>query len=106
MAAPKARYVDRAAKSVHSRESENPGPKAGSPLSRGRTEEHRAATHILLRRERRFARAVLQQLAGDHHLLHLGRAFVDAQRPDLAVKLFDLDALGDAEAAVQLHGAI
>src|SRR5262249_61010368 len=35
-----------------------------------------------------------------------GRAFVDAQRPDLAVKLFDLDALGDAETAVELHGAI
>src|SRR6516165_11490100 len=48
---------------------------------------------ILLRRERRFARAVLQQLAGDHHLLYLGRALVDAQRPDFAVKLFDLDAL-------------
>ena len=49
---------------------------------------------------------VLQQFARDHDLLHLGRAFVDAQRPDLAIKLLDLDALLDAEAAVQLHGAI
>src|SRR5262249_4078113 len=79
MAAPiEIRYIDRAANSAHSRESGNPGPKAGSPLSRGRTDEHWDATHILLRRERRFSRAVLQQLAGDHHLLHLGRAFVDA----------------------------
>ena len=29
---------------------------------------------------------------GDDDLLHLGRAFVDAQRADLAVKLLDLDA--------------
>src|SRR5262249_38759868 len=58
------------------------------------------------RRQRRPAGAVLQDLARDHDLLHLGRTLVDAQRANLAVELLDLDALGDAGTAVQLHGAI
>ena len=36
-----------------------------------------------------FSGRVLQQLAGDDELLHLGRAFVDAQRADLAVQPLD-----------------
>src|SRR6476469_6754957 len=64
------------------------------------------ASPYSFRSERRPPRVVLQQFARDHDLLHLGRAFVDAQRPDLAIKLLDLDALLDAEPAVQLDGAI
>ena len=40
---------------------------------------------------------LLQQVAGDDLPLHLARAFVDAQRADLAIQLLDLGALGDAE---------
>ena len=35
---------------------------------------------------------LLQQVAGDDLALHFARAFVDAQRADLAVELLDLDA--------------
>jgi hypothetical protein len=45
----------------------------------------------------------LHQLASDDDLLDLGRALVDAKRPDLAIELLDLDALGHAEPAEDLH---
>ena len=44
-----------------------------------------------------------QMVAGDHHLLHLRGAFVDAQRPDLAIEALDRHAAGDAEPAEDLH---
>src|SRR5262249_52136235 len=53
----------------------------------------------LFSRDRRLGRPVLEELARDHDLLHLGRALVDAQRADLAVEFLDLDTPGDAEAA-------
>src|SRR5262249_61233787 len=61
---------------------------------------------LSLRRQRRLAGPVLQELARDHDLLHLGRAFIDTQCTDLPIELLDLDALGDAGAAVQLHGTV
>src|SRR3954453_22852352 len=58
-------------------------------------------------RRQRLARSPsAQRLARDDDLLHLGRALVDAQRADLAVKLLDLLALGGAPAAVQLDSAV
>ncbi len=60
----------------------------------------------LLPRRGRCRRWFFNSFARDHDLLHLGGAFVDAQRPDLAIKLLDLDALGDAEPAMELHGAV
>src|SRR5260221_8959 len=72
----------------------------------GRTEQPKNPAIVSRRRRRRFSRAVLQQLTRDHDLLYFGRAFVDSQRADLAVKLFHLDAFGDAEAPMELHGAI
>ena len=49
------------------------------------------------------ARSSFSKIAGDDLPLHLARAFVDAQRADLAVELLDLGAAGDAEPAVHLH---
>ena len=48
----------------------------------------------------------LQEFARDDEFLHLGRAFVDAQRPDLAIEALDDLAALDAAAAEHLHGAI
>ena len=39
-------------------------------------------------------------------LLHIGRAFVDSQRPDLTIEAFDDVAAADAVAAVELNGTI
>jgi hypothetical protein len=45
----------------------------------------------------------LEQVAADDELLHLARAFVDAQRPDLAVEPLDRLAALHAAAAPHLH---
>ena len=42
----------------------------------------------------------------DHHLLHVGRAFIDAQRADLAIEAFDDMAAAHAVATMQLHGPV
>ena len=49
---------------------------------------------------------LLQKIAGDDLPLHFARAFVDAQRPNLAIQLLDLRALGHAHAAVHLDRGI
>ena len=45
----------------------------------------------------------LEHLAPDDQLLHLGRAFVDAQRADLAIQALDDLAARARQAAMQLH---
>jgi hypothetical protein len=49
---------------------------------------------------------VCQQLARDDQLLHLGGAFVDAQRADLAVQALHRLFADHAQAAPQLHGGV
>jgi hypothetical protein len=50
-----------------------------------------------------FMLGFLQNGLADDELLHLGRAFVDAQRADVAVQRFDLAADHHAQAAVHLQ---
>src|SRR5262249_15168093 len=66
----------------------------------------RRCDHLSFRRQSGLLAPASQRLSCDHDLLHLRRALVDAQRPDLPVKLLDLDALGDAEPAMELYGAV
>ena len=47
-----------------------------------------------------------KHLPRDDDLLHVGRALVDAQRPDLAIEALDDVAAAHAVAAVQLHGLV
>src|SRR6266545_269 len=61
---------------------------------------------ILFGRALLTGRPLLEHLAGDHDLLHLARALIDAQRANLAVKRLDLDADAHAVAAEKLHRAI
>src|SRR3982751_6475632 len=49
---------------------------------------------------------LLDQVAGDDLALHFRCAFVNPQGADFAVELLDLGALGDAEAAMHLHGRV
>src|SRR5215510_14376583 len=81
---------------------------SGHALRGGRLSRANVSTGpamLSLRRQRRLGGA-LERLAGDHDLLHFAGALVDAQAPDVAIELLDLDALGDAEPAVDLHGPV
>src|SRR4029079_12715477 len=85
--------------------------RAGARARRRRWRSPSAAASL---REAALARArswrpllvALQQIATDDELLHLARAFVDAQRPDFAVEPLDRLAALHAAAAPQLHRGV
>src|SRR5215470_12865520 len=47
-----------------------------------------------------------QDLARDHHALHLARTLADAADAHLAIPPLERQVLGHAHAAVDLHGAV
>src|SRR5688500_7281996 len=51
-------------------------------------------------------RRVAEELAGDDHLLDLTGAFVDAEKPCVAIHALDRHAPHVAGAAVDLHGPV
>ena len=48
----------------------------------------------------------LHELAGDHELLDLGRAFVDTERANVAIEALDYAAAHEAGTAVNLYRAV
>src|SRR5579864_4909663 len=63
---------------------------------------------MLSRRGSKFSSALEHALhfAGDHDLLDLGRAFVDAEQPHIAIEPLDAVFAHITRAAEYLHGAI